>query len=199
MPRQARIEVAGATYHVTSRGNRRQPIYLDVLDRHRYLSLFADVVARHRWRCFAYCLMTNHVHLLIDTPETDLGRGMHRLNGLYAQWFNWRWDLSGHLFQGRFGSEIIESEWHMLEATRYVVLNPVRAGVTRTAEQWPWSSYGAMTARVPPPDFLAVDDLLAYFGRNPRGGGPRVRGVRSRWPAPRRSLTLSATSRGLSP
>jgi putative transposase len=167
MPRQARIEVAGATYHVTSRGNRRQPIYLDVLDRHRYLSFFADVVARHRWRCFAYCLMTNHVHLLIDTPETDLGRGMHRLNGLYAQWFNWRWDLSGHLFQGRFGSEIIESEWHMLEATRYVVLNPVRAAVTRTAEQWPWSSYGAMTARVPPPDFLAVDDLLAYFGRTP--------------------------------
>ena len=165
MPRQPRIEVAGATYHVISRGNRRQPIYLDLLDRRRYMSVLADVFARHKWRCLAYCLMTNHVHLLVETPQTDLGRGMHRLNSVYAQWFNWRWDLDGHLFQGRFRSEIIESEWHMLEATRYVVLNPVRAGLCRVAEQWPWSSYGAMAGRVHPPEFLAVGDLLAYFGR----------------------------------
>ena len=131
------------------------------------MSLLADVVTRHRWRCLAYCLMTNHVHLLLEPPEADLGRGMHRLNFRYAQWFNWRWDLNGHLFQGRFGSELVESEWHMLETSRYVVLNPVRAGLCGTAAQWPWSSFRAMTARSQPPDFLAVDDVLAYFGRTP--------------------------------
>jgi putative transposase len=167
VPRQPRVEVPGATYHVTSRGNRRQPIYLDDLDRRRYLSLLADVFARHGWRCYGYCLMTNHVHLLIETPQADLGRGMHRLNGLYAQWFNWRWDLDGHLFQGRFGSEIIQSEWHMLETTRYVVLNPVRAGMCGTPARWPWSSYAATTGGARPPEFLAVDELLAYFGRTP--------------------------------
>ena len=165
MPRQPRVEVAGATYHVVARGNRRQPIYLDELDRRRYLTLLADVIARHRWRCFAYCLMTNHFHLLVQTPEMDLGRGMHRLNSLHAQWFNWRWDLDGHLFQDRFWSQIVESEWHMLETTRYVVLNPVRAGLCRTPDAWPWSSFRAMTARAPRPDFLAADELLAYFGR----------------------------------
>jgi putative transposase len=167
MPRRPRIEAAGATHHVTSRGNRRQPIYADALDRRRYLALLGDVVSRCRWRCFGYCLMTNHVHLIVETPEPNLGLGMHRLNTLYAQWFNWRWDLDGHLFQGRFGSELVESEWHMLEATRYVVLNPVRAGICRLPPQWPWSSYRALTGQRRAPAFLAVDDLLAYFGSSP--------------------------------
>jgi putative transposase len=165
--RQPRIQVDGATYHVTSRGNRRQPIFLDALDRRWYLSLLADVFARHRWRCFGYCLMTNHVHLIVETPHADLAVGMHRLNGIYAQRFNWRWDLDGHLFQGRFGSELIESEWHMLESVRYVVLNPVRAGICSSPERWPWSSCAATSGRVRPAGFLAIDELLAYFGRTP--------------------------------
>jgi REP element-mobilizing transposase RayT len=167
VPRQARVEVAGATYHVTSRGNRRQPIFEDVLDRRRYLSLLGDVFARHGWRCLAYCLMTNHVHLIVETPQTDLGRGMHRLNGIYAQWFNWRWNVDGHLFQDRYASEIIDGELHMLEAVRYAVLNPVRAGICGTPERWPWSSHNAVMDRVQRPEFLAVDGLLAYFGRSP--------------------------------
>jgi hypothetical protein len=142
--------------------------------------------------------MTNHVHLVVQTPEADLGRGMHRLNGLYAQWFNWRWDLDGHLFQGRFGSEMIETELRILETARYVVLNPVRARMCSVAEQWPWSSHRAMIGRVRPPDFLAVDELLAYFGRSPTAAGAAYEQF-VREGQRRAARDPSAMSEGLSP
>jgi len=165
MPRQPRLEFAGGTYHVTSRGNRHCTVFTDSVDRERFLSLLEDVVQRYRWRCISYCLMTNHFHLVVETPEANLGQGMHRVNGIYAQRFNQRWDLRGHLFQDRFHSVVVKSEYHMLELTRYVVLNPVRAGLCEAAEEWPWSSYCAATGRAAAPPFLARDELLQYFGR----------------------------------
>ena len=167
MARQPRLELAGGTYHVTCRGNRQSTIFGDTIDRERFLSLLADVVGRNRWRCFGYCLMTNHFHIVLETPEPNLGSGMHRLNGIYAQRFNQRWGHKGHLFEERYRSGLIVSDVHMLELARYVVLNPVRAGICGSPEAWPWSSYRGTTDASRARSFLAVDELLAYFGRTP--------------------------------
>jgi putative transposase len=167
MARQPRLELAGGTYHVTCRGNRQCTIFVDKIDRERFLSLLADVVGRNRWRCFGYCLMTNHFHLVIETLEPNLGHGMHRLNGIYAQRFNQRWGHKGHLFEERYRSGLIVSDVHMLELARYVALNPVRAGICSSPEAWPWSSYRGTTDASRARSFLAVDELLAYFGRTP--------------------------------
>jgi len=153
---------------VTSRGNRRQLIFMDDIDRQLFLHLLEKVVARCRWRCHAYCLMSNHFHLVIETPEPNLSYGLQLLNGAYAQWFNQRHGLTGHLFQGRFHSVLVESDWQLLELTRYVVLNPVRAGLCEKPGDWPWSSYRAVVMRVSPPRFLTIDWLLSQFGRDPQ-------------------------------
>jgi putative transposase len=170
MPRGPRIVAAGATYHLTARGNRRQPIFVDDDDRQLFLRILGDVAQRHRWRCGAYCLLSNHFHLLIETPVAaeDLACGMHRLNGRYAQWFNDRHEFVGHLFQGRFGSILIEREAHLLEVARYVFLNPVRAGVCELPDQWPWSSYRATIGQVGVPRFLSPDMTLELFGDDRR-------------------------------
>jgi putative transposase len=176
MPRGPRIVAAGATYHVTARGNRRQPIFAEDHDRHLFLRLLADVVRRHRWRCGAYCLLTNHFHLLVETPVAaeDLATGMHRLNGLYAQWFNDRHEFAGHLFQGRFHSTVIEREGHLLEVIRYVFLNPVRAGVCDRADRWPWSSHAATVGLVKAPTFLSLEMILELFSGDRRRAGQRL-------------------------
>jgi REP element-mobilizing transposase RayT len=109
------------------------------------LRFLGDVVARYGWICHAYCLMTNHYHLLIETPEANLSRGMHLLNGVYTQWFNRRHRRVGHLLQGRFKAILVEKERHLLELARYIVLNPVRAKMVRSVRDWPWSSYRAMS------------------------------------------------------
>ena len=167
MPRPPRVAPPGGVFHITSRGNRRQEIFLDDRDRLRYLELLGGTVSRHAWRCHAYCLMPNHFHLMIETPEADISAGMHRLNGAYAQWFNRRHGFDGHLFQSRFHSVSLESNWHLLELSRYIVLNPVRARLCRQPAEWRWSSYRAYMALVPNPEFLSVDWLLAQFGRDP--------------------------------
>ena len=149
---------------MTCRGNRHAPVFLDSRDRRKFLALLDDAVSRYRWRCAVYCLMTNHFHIVVETPEPNLGLGMHRLNGIYAQWFNRRRDLRGHLFEDRFHSGLVTSEWHMLELSRYVVLNPVRAGLCSSPDAWPWSSYRATIGRARPPSFLDVGELLANFG-----------------------------------
>ena len=115
-------------YHVTSRGVRKADVFTDARDRLRFQQIFQNVVERLEWRCHTYCLMTNHFHLLIETPRADVSAGMQRLNGIYAQWFNWRHGFEGHLFDRRFGSVLVEGHAHLLELTRYIVLNPVRAG-----------------------------------------------------------------------
>ena len=163
MPRPPRIQASGATYHVGTRGNRKQAIFTDTRDRLRFLQLFQRVVDDLGWRCHTHCLMTNHYHLLLQTPEPDISRGMHVLNGVYAKWFNWRHDYTGHLFERRFFSELIEGQAHLLELTGYIVLNPVRAGLTARADKWQWSSFNATVGKREPPRFLETDWVLSLF------------------------------------
>ena len=166
MARPLRVEYEGAVYHITSRGNAKQAIFLGAKDRNRFLEILSRVVERFGWACYAYCLMDNHYHLLIETPTANLSRGMQLLNGMYTQAFNRRHGRAGHVLQGRFKSILVEKESHLLELTRYVVLNPVRAGVVRHPEQYEWSSYRATAGKVEPPRFLSVDWILAQFDRN---------------------------------
>jgi REP element-mobilizing transposase RayT len=153
-------------YHVFTRGNRKGAIVFDDLDRRRFLGIVADVVTRRRWNCIGYCLMTNHYHLLVETPDDDLSAGMHALNGHYAKAFNRRHGVSGHLFEKRFSAVPAESNWHLLELCRYVVLNPVDAGLCAHPREWPWSSYRACVGLARPEPFLDVERLLSLFGRD---------------------------------
>lgn len=166
MARPLRIEYPGAVYHVTARGNARQAIFLDDEDRKSFLSILGSVVERFNWLCHAYCLMTNHYHLLIETPDSNLSQGMRQLNGVYTQAFNRRHDRVGHVLQGRFKSVLIEKESYLLEAARYVVLNPVRAKVARNPRYWKWCSYAATAGQRLAPVFLTTDWLLKQF--NPK-------------------------------
>jgi len=127
MSRPLRIEFTGAVYHITSRGNGRQDIFFEDKDRRVFLDLFWEIVKRERWICYAYCLMSNHYHLLIETKRPNLSRGMRQLNGAYAQKFNYMHDKVGHVFQGRYKSILVDRDNYLLELCRYVVLNPVRA------------------------------------------------------------------------
>ena len=164
MARPLRLEFPGAVYHVTSRGNRREPIFLDNDDRQRFLGLLQRVTGRFGWLCFAYCLMNNHYHLLIETPRANLALGMQTLNSAYAQSFNARHGCVGHVLQGRYGAILVEQEGHLLEVARYVVLNPVRACFVRHPGEWLWSSYRATAGHVGSPRFLASETLLGHFG-----------------------------------
>jgi REP-associated tyrosine transposase len=163
MARDLRLEFAGALYHLTARGNEQQAIFRDDSDRRWFLKLLAREVAQQRWQCHAYCLMGNHYHLLIETTEPNLARGMRRLNSAYAQGFNHRHGRVGHLFQGRYHSVLVEKESYLLEVSRYIVLNPVRASLVCTPEEWAWSSYRATSGLEPAPAFLQVDWLLGIF------------------------------------
>lgn len=167
MARPLRIEYEGALYHVTSRGNARESIFFDDDDRVAFLDILAQVVERYGWICHAYCLMTNHYHLLIETPNANLSRGMRQLNGIYTQATNRRHDRTGHLLQGRFKSILVEKESHLLQLARYVVLNPVRARMVRSPRDWKWSSYRATAGQVDPPEFLSIDWILSQFDDDP--------------------------------
>lgn len=143
MARPLRIEFPFAVYHVTSRGNARQEIFIDDSDRQTFLDTLSSVVLRYNWICHSYCLMGNHYHLIIETPDANISQGMRQLNGTYTQTFNKRHDRVGHIFQGRFRAILVQKDSHLLELCRYVVLNPVRSGMVATPEQWQWSSYRA--------------------------------------------------------
>lgn len=166
MSRPLRIEFPGAIYHVTSRGNARQSIYEDNKDCHRFLELLVHEINQQRWYCYAYCLMGNHYHLLIETPEAKLRSGMARLNGMYSQWFNRRHLRAGHLFQGRYKAILVEKESHLLELCRYVVLNPVRAGLVKRVDQWKWSSYRVTAYERGITSWLSTEWILSQFGTN---------------------------------
>lgn len=163
MARPLRIELAGGLYHVTSRGDRREDIYYSDADRECWLTLLAAVCQRYRWRCHAWCQMSNHYHLVIETPEANLALGMRQLNGLYTQYINRQHKRVGHVFQGRYKAILVERDAYLLELGRYVVLNAVRAGMVGDAGDWPWSSYHAMLGTAPAPEWLATDWLLAQF------------------------------------
>jgi putative transposase len=164
MARQPRIEYAGALHHVMSRGNDGIPIFRDDDDRQLFLHLLAQEIARSGWILHEYCLMTNHYHLEIETPECTLSKGMHRFLGRYVQRFNKRHGRRGHLFQERFKNILVEKESYGLELSRYIVLNPVRAAIVARPEDWMWSSYRARAGLARCPEWLTIDPLFSEFG-----------------------------------
>ena len=165
MARPLRIEYPGAVYHLTSRGNGRQKIFLNDADRLLFLDILAKVVERYNWCCHAYCLMDNHYHLLVETPDPNLSMGMRQLNGIYTQKFNFNHHRVGHVFQGRYKSILVDKESHLLELCRYIVLNPVAARMVPHPEKYQWSSYRYTAKQIKSPDFLHTDWLLDHFSK----------------------------------
>jgi REP-associated tyrosine transposase len=163
MTRPLRIEYPGAVYHLTSRGNEKKNVFSDDGDREAFLRILARVNDRYHWICHAYCLMDNHYHLLIETPEGNLSLGMRQLNGVYTQAFNKRYNRTGHLFQGRYKAILIQKDSHLLEVCRYVVLNPLRARRVENPRDWKWSSYGATSGRETAHPCLTTDWVLLQF------------------------------------
>ena len=160
MTRPLRIELAGGVYHVTSRGDRRENIYFCDADRRAWLELLGKVCERFNWMCHAWCQMSNHYHIVVETVEGNLSQGMRQLNGVYTQHINSAYQRVGHVFQGRYKGILVEKESYLLELARYVVLNPVRAGIVDDPQQWSWSSYAAMTGEKQAPPWLQTDWIL---------------------------------------
>jgi putative transposase len=162
-----RIEVPGGYYHLGTRGNDKQSIYLDDWDRRRFLVVLANVARKYAWSIYAYCLMGNHYHIVLRLSESAaLSRGMCELNTAYARGFNARYRRINHLFGRRFWSEHIKTDAYLLEAVRYVVQNPVRAGLAGACEEWPWSSYRASVGLAKAEPFLAVNEVLRFVAPN---------------------------------
>jgi putative transposase len=163
VPRPPRVLVPGGIYHVTARGNNKLPIVRDEDDWTALRVTVGAVVSRYAWVCHAYCFMTNHFHLLVQTPEPNLSTGMQRLNGCYAQSFNKRHGTVGHLFQGRFGARLVESDAHFVVVVSYLAQNPVVAGVCDRPEDWAWSSFAATIGLALPAEYLTTDMVLGMF------------------------------------
>ncbi|HET8576757.1 MAG TPA: transposase [Methylomirabilota bacterium] len=174
MARPLRLQFPGGIYHVTARGNEQQPIFLDDVDCTGFLRVLGSVVERYHVLCHAYCLMNNHYHLLVETPDGNLSHAMRQLNGVYGQRFNRRHDRTGHLLGGRFHAVLVERDAHRREVSRYIVLNPVRAGLVSEPAAWRWSSYRATVGDAPMPAFLTADWLLALSGFAERAGAQRA-------------------------
>ena len=164
MTRPLRLEYPGAVYHVTARGNRQASIYLDDADRRAWLSILGLTCDRFNFSVHAYCQMTNHYHLLVETVDGGLGRGMRHLNGVYSQNINRRHGLSGHLFQGRYHAVLVQKDSHLLELARYITLNPVRAGIVECPEDWRWSSYHATVGSMHHGEWFDSMWLVQQFG-----------------------------------
>ncbi|MCB1875421.1 MAG: transposase [Chromatiales bacterium] len=154
MARPLRIEFPGGVYHVTSRGNRGFSIFQGEADRTVFLDVLAGVHDRFRWLIHAYCLLDEHYHLLIETPEANLSAGMRQLNGVYTQSVNRRHDSSGHVFQGRYKAILVQKDSHLLRVSRHIALNPVRVALTRSARDWKWGSYRALAGLAEPPAWM---------------------------------------------
>ena len=163
MARPLRLEFPGAVYHITARGDRQEPIFDDNDDRLAFLDLLGKEVQQQGWVLYAFCLMGNHYHLLLETPEANLVRGMRRLNGVYTQAFNRRHGRVGHVLQGRYKSILVDKDSYLLELCRYVILNPVRAGLVDSVSQSPWSSYLPTVGKATCPAWLAADRVLELF------------------------------------
>lgn len=166
MTRPLRREFAGALYHVTARGDRSDAIFRDDSDRRVWLAVLGAVCSRCNFVVHALCQMTNHYHLVVETIDGHLADGMRELNSAYAQYFNRRHTLVGHVFQGRYHAVLVQKQAHLLELSRYVVLNPLRAGMVTLLCDWHWSSYHYMTGDVDAPGWFETDWLLAQFGND---------------------------------
>ena len=172
MSRDLRDDFEAGVHHVWARGNRRQLIFVENADRHIYLALLGKCVERAKWSCLAYCLMDNHVHLLVETERPNLSAGMQWLHGQYACGFNRRHRQVGHLFQGPFGSNRMADERQLISTIGYIALNPCAAGLCSDPSDWPWSSHAALEGGFAPP-WLDVAELHRHLA--PLGGDPRER------------------------
>ncbi|TAN41957.1 MAG: addiction module toxin RelE [Nitrospirae bacterium] len=175
MARPLRIEIPGAVYHVTSRGNARETIFPDENDCSDFLDTLCSIVKRYSWILHAYCLMGNHYHLLVETTEGNLSKGMRQLNGVYTQRFNRRHQRVGHILQGRYKAILVDKDSYLLELCRYVVLNPVRAGLAKSPGDWGWSSYNATIGKNIKVSCLTTDWILLQFGEKRENAVQRYR------------------------
>ena len=170
MARPLRIEFPGAIYHVTSRGDRREPIFVDDDDRRALIGVVEQSMQRFDAEVLAYCLMGNHYHFVLHTRQGNLSRLMRHFNGVYSQAFNRRHAKVGHLFQGRFKAVLVDRDAYLLEVCRNVELNPVRARIVDAPDAWPWSSYLGHVGRAESPAWLDTAGLHGYLlGHVPRG------------------------------
>lgn len=166
MTRPLRIEYPGAYYHITSRGNERKNIFLHKVDRNKFLSYLRSSSLRYGAIIHAFCLMGNHYHLLVETPRGNLSQIMRHINGAYTIYFNVKHKRRGHLFQGRYKAIIIDVDSYAGELSRYIHLNPVKAGIAKMPENYNWSSYSCYIGRKKKPDWLTTDFILHYYGND---------------------------------
>ena len=176
MARPLRIEFPGAVYHVTTRGDRREDIFVDDEDRRALLEVVAQALSRFDAEALAYCLMGNHYHFVLHTRQANLSSLMRHINGVYTQTYNRRHNKVGHLFQGRFKAILVDRDAYLLEVCRYVDLNPVRARLVTKPQSWPWSSYRAHVGKVPELEWLDTSGLHGFLlGRPARSAADRRR------------------------
>jgi REP-associated tyrosine transposase len=165
MARPLRITFPGAFYHVASRGNERKAVFKSLRDRKKFLEYLESATQRYDARIHAYCLMDNHYHLLLETPSGNLSQIMRHINGAYTTYFNVKRGRSGHLFQGRYKAILVDIDEYAKELSRYIHLNPVRAKIVETPEEYDWSSYQFYIGKQGAAKWLYRDFILGYFGK----------------------------------
>lgn len=175
MARPLRIEYEGAFYHITARGNEKRTIFRSEQDLTRFLSLLQRVHERYGILVHAYVLMTNHYHLILETPKANLISTLHDLNTAYTNYFNRRYNRTGHLFQGRYRSLLVEKDTYLLELSRYIHLNPLRAGVVKRPEDYQWSSYPTYLSTRPQAEWLCTSEILGQLSRQKEKARHRYR------------------------
>ena len=165
MPRKPLVFFPGAIYHITNRGNRHSPLFYDDQDRMEYLKILEETHAYYPFNVHTYCLMGNHIHVLVETITHHPKDIMKRLNTLYAIYLNKRYEFEGHVFQGRYKAKLIDSQQYFIESSRYIHMNPVEANIIDSPENYPWSSlhYYLPENKIPPPPFITTDKILSLF------------------------------------
>jgi len=176
MGRPLRIQYPGAWYHITSRGNERKAIFKGSADRQRFLSYLESAWERYGAVFHAFCLMASHYHVLLETPRSNLSQILHHINGAYTNYYNAKRNRTGHLFQGRYKAILIERDAYCQELSRYIHLNPVRAGIVEKPEHYLWSSYLYYTGAKKPPQWLTIDTVLGSFDSSPGEAQKHYRG-----------------------
>lgn len=166
MARPLRIEYPGAFYHVMHRGNAQSDIFLSDRDREKFLEYLRDSVERYELKIHTYCLMTNHYHLLVETPQANLSQAIKWINVSYAAYFNRKRQRSGHLFQGRFKAIVVDADEYLKQLSRYIHLNPIRAKMVNQLKDYQWSSYPTFSGYKKAPEWLETGWLLSLFGKS---------------------------------
>jgi REP element-mobilizing transposase RayT len=167
MGNKKRIWYQGAVYHITTRGNRRTDIFRDEEDYQVYLTILKEAQERYLYILYSYCLMTNHVHLQLETTDLPIWHIMRNINLYYTKYFNNKYNLIGHLFEGRYKSELIENDAYNLQTSRYIHLNPVKAAMVKMPSEYKWSSYGVYMGELKS-DIVQEEKILSYFANNSR-------------------------------